>query len=1188
MKAKISRLAKGIFDKTVPDLEISTGMIEGALQTDGVLSGSFRISSLNGQEAKGVLYASTGRIRLKESSFVGRHAKIHYEIHSAGMAAGSRIKGFIWVISDGGELTLPVEIQVEDPCVMTSMGKIRNLFHFTNLVRNHYEEAGRLFVAGNFPEIFLEGDSRARAVYEGLVRSSCTDTAMEEFLIAMNKKSRVMLSLTGESAEYEEFEHSAGGSMTLNRSGWGFLPVRLEADGMFLRLQKTEYSSGDFSGSVLEIPYTVEESAVHAGENSGRIFIRTPYQELVFSVTVRRKREQPGSWRERQRARRELKEGFLQLSEHYFSFRLHRLGTESWCKRSLKLLERLGGLPEAPLFLELVKVQLLITQKKKGDAGFLLEQLENRVLRRKDRQPGLYAYYLYLRVLYTRDDRILKETLLTLQRMYEGGQDEWLVFWALLYLNEEYAQNKSLKLVELKEQYGKGARSPFLYYEACDTFNEQPALLRVLNDFELKSIWWGVQKGAITENTALWIAGLAQMEKHGKPLIYRILKGLYNSCKNATILESLLTLLIRDGRVGERYFQWYELGIQQQCNLTGLYEAFLDSMPQDYGKPIPKLAAMYFTFDSELRDEAREKLYENLLRYGQENPMVLQNHMPAIEQFALEQIEKGRVNRRLAFVYKRVVKRSQLNRETAGGYPQILVSRYIAMGERQGRLVVRHKECGGELAVPIRAGEACIPVYTEDAAILYEDLTGQRFLLEEEPVSLFHEEAFIRSCFELNPGELPLWLHICEKEGIYRTKGEGGIEVFRRILESPLLRPDYRNQLYQKIIEYYMENYDGEKLEEYLKQLTTSGMNPEERGRLVELLIARSMYREAYRELGQYGYEEISVNRLVKLCIYLLWAKEGEEDALLLELCTYVFFRGKYDETILKYLLKYYYGTTKSMLKLWQAARDFSVDTVELEERLIVQMLFCGSYVARIMEVFEDYYQKSVNQTVIRAYLAQQSREYFVNNLVVGRKMFFFIERELHEHPKEMPEICKLALLRHFSERRELTGAQIEAARRLIREFVEENRYFAFYKKFEQYMELPPRLRDKTIVEYQSATANRVEIHYMLDTGASGRKFYETRQMEKSYAAFYVMEFILFYGERLQYYIAECGPEQERLTESDTILMDRFDTADGESRYHLLNDICACVEMRDSATLRVLMQSYAEKRQLAQEGFAIL
>ena len=86
MKAKISKLSKGIFENSVPELELSVGSIEGAICTDGILSGSFLIRSLSGQEARGLLYTDAGRIVLKETSFIGKQAEIHYEIHEIGRA----------------------------------------------------------------------------------------------------------------------------------------------------------------------------------------------------------------------------------------------------------------------------------------------------------------------------------------------------------------------------------------------------------------------------------------------------------------------------------------------------------------------------------------------------------------------------------------------------------------------------------------------------------------------------------------------------------------------------------------------------------------------------------------------------------------------------------------------------------------------------------------------------------------------------------------------------------------------------------------------------------------------------------------------------------------------------------------------------------------------------------------------
>lgn len=1184
MKAKINRLSKGIFDENIPDLELSTGMIEGTVRTDGVLSGSFVIRSQNDQEARAVLYTDNSRIVLKNSSFMGRQTEIVYEIHGEGLAAGKTIRGVIWIVSDGGEISLPCEVQVEASYAMTSMGKLKNLFHFTNLVKNRYEEARRIFQKPDFAEIFLKDNPKARTVYEGLIRSSCADTAMEEFLVFVHKKSRVFLTIAEEKKEYTEFDHSLGDAITLTKSSWGYLPVDAAAEGEFLNIGKNHFSSEDFVGGMFSLDYTIEEKKIHAGWNYGAIRIFTPYQELTVEIRVKRK---SGIGEEERKQQRERKKDMVQLMGLYFDFRLRRLSTEAWCKKSFRLLERLKNDPDAPLYLEMMQIQLLLTQKKRGEAGFLLEHVEGKVLHYREQKPELYAYYLYVRALYAHESRIVRETLETVRKLYENGHDSWQILWILLYLDEECLQNKSLKLVQIKEQYAKGARSPFLYYEACAAMNEQPALIRVLNNFEQQAVWWGVRNDMLSEKTGLQIASLAQLEKRGTSLLYAILKAFYQKYENKMILESLLYLMLRDGRMEPSCFPWYEKGVWNQCDLTGLYEAYLHTMPENYEKPISRMAAMYFVFDHTLCEEDREKLYENLLRY-EENQSVLQHYLPSMEQFVQEQMEKGRMNRRLAFLYKQIGKKPLLTDKMAETGPEIWLSCLVKLDYPGERVIVLHKECLGEIQVPLQQKEAYIPVYTEDAAILYEDRKGRRFLIAEEPQPVFHEEALLRSCYEKKPEYVLLGLHICEKEGLYQTEKERVIEAYQCVAADPSIRTCYRNQLYQKIIEYYMENYDGEKLEEYLKKLDMDAMEPEERFGMEELLITRAMYEEAYRVLKHYGYEEIPVNRIMKLCVYLLWVRESAEDVFLLELCSYVFWKGKYEDTVLAYLLKYYNSTTKNMLTLWQTAKDFAADASELEERLLVQVLFSGNCVEQVEEVFADYYPKSTNQTVICAYLAQQSQEYFVHHRAVSDKIFSFVEKELYFHEKEVPDICKLALLRYYSMQEDLSPVRIKYAGLLIQQLVKENRYFGFYKKFEKYLKLPPILHDKTVLEYQSRGGQPVELHYRLDTDVSDEKVYERRQMEESYASCYSSEMILFYGEHLKYYITEGETEHACMTERDTLLMDQFDMADRESRYHLLNDICACMELQDRITLRELMQSYAEKRKLTENGFTLL
>ena len=140
----------------------------------------------------------------------------------------------------------------------------------------------------------------------------------------------------------------------------------------------------------------------------------------------------------------------------------------------------------------------------------------------------------------------------------------------------------------------------------------------------------------------------------------------------------------------------------------------------------------------------------------------------------------------------------------------------------------------------------------------------------------------------------------------------------------------------------------------------------------------RSMYEEAKEMLLRNGYEGIAEAHILKFCLFYLKTEEMKKDKFFLELCEYVYKKGKYNETILQYLLKFLEGGTKKLLELWQAARDFQVETEGLNERFITQILFTDMYVSQTEEIFNNYYHYHKNEELVRAYLGRQSYLFFL------------------------------------------------------------------------------------------------------------------------------------------------------------------------------------------------------------------
>ena len=87
-----------------------------------------------------------------------------------------------------------------------------------------------------------------------------------------------------------------------------------------------------------------------------------------------------------------------------------------------------------------------------------------------------------------------------------------------------------------------------------------------------------------------------------------------------------------------------------------------------------------------------------------------------------------------------------------------------------------------------------------------------------------------------------------------------------------------------------------------------------------------------------------------------------------MELAYFAFSNGKYDETILQYLIMFYAGTTEQLYAIWKAAGDFEVPAEQLEERLLCEILFTENHVAEGCDVFVSYYHTHPGHRLIRAF----------------------------------------------------------------------------------------------------------------------------------------------------------------------------------------------------------------------------
>ena len=461
-----------------------------------------------------------------------------------------------------------------------------------------------------------------------------------------------------------------------------------------------------------------------------------------------------------------------------------------------------------------------------------------------------------------------------------------------------------------------------------------------------------------------------------------------------------------------------------------------------------------------------------------------------------------------------------------------------------------------------------------------EDIYGNRFCEElgyyEEP--LMDIDRCVKKCTELAQGELPYILYSMQdkiREGVEDSDFPGVWTV----LKSSQVSDRFKRELAEQVILFYRKRkYEAgclTGLDHKLLSAASSRM-------LMQYLTEEHLYETAYRMAEECGYEHMDTAACVALCSYAIHTAAFEEDDFLLGFAESVFYRGTYNDVIIIYLCKYYNGATKTMAEIWKAAGAFDIDTFDLEERILSQMLYSTDYIADAEDIYESYVKGGGRELICMAYLSYFADAWLVRDMVVPEYVF----EQIYVRYKEgnlLNDACRLGLLKYFSEKEHLSDAMYQAADELLEEYTSKNCYFAFFLQFEKKLRLKYHLYDKAFVEYHTDPGRKIMIHFSLDG-----EHYEQALLNEVYDGVFVKEFILFFGESVLYYMTEQEKAEEKITESACLNCRSVPDEECHGRYEMLNDMLMHHAMGERDAQKREMKQYYGMQMVTNEVFRIL
>ena len=186
MRKTLLAMADGKFAYEQDELIISESRLEFICNSNQSIEGKFTIQSSQGTLIKGIIYTTNYRMQCTQTQFMGKKVELEYRFNSDGLSDMSTVKGDIYIETNIGEYNLPFVVSVLNEPVSSSLGAIRNMFHFTNLARADFEQAYKLFASRKFKDINMEPDERM--YYNMLSKTNMCREHLEEFLLAINKK----------------------------------------------------------------------------------------------------------------------------------------------------------------------------------------------------------------------------------------------------------------------------------------------------------------------------------------------------------------------------------------------------------------------------------------------------------------------------------------------------------------------------------------------------------------------------------------------------------------------------------------------------------------------------------------------------------------------------------------------------------------------------------------------------------------------------------------------------------------------------------------------------------------------------------------------------------------------------------------------------------------------------------------
>ena len=1167
VRARIGQIAAGRFNGTKPILAFSDETIDLSVIEGRSEAGSFVIESTNQIKICGIVYSTNPRMECLNPHFEGEKVRIRYQFNSKGLTEGDACEGKFVIVCNQIEYSLSFCARITRLYAEASTGAVKSLDDFTRLAASNWDEAYHLFYNRNFLNTIPYDNVYERLTYEGFACARPSGQNMEEFLIGVNKKKPVSISVDKSEEIFMASKEPQSGCFTITKDNWGYTEIRLRTDCEFIKLSKPVLTHDDFIGKTYLYEYIIDASAMHAGRNFGRIYIDGVYQSFTIDITAG-VRDDDGSI-SGIAVTKDIKECMVGIMELYTSFRLKRIVTGVWANETISILNHLHALMPDEHMYELMKAQAFIINRQRQEAKWILDDFKHT---NPDKKAPIWGYYLYLMTLLEREPSYIDNMTHEVELIFYENPDSVLLFWVLLFLRNQYFDDNAGKLKDIKYWVLRGCSSPYLYIEAYYLISQDPYLIKELSVFELRILSWAVKEKALTKELAGAIFEAVDLAGGFDNRVYELLTAAYEICPEAEYVGIICSYLIKGHKNDTCFHKWFELGIENKLRLTGLYESYLITMDDRQISPVPKIIQMYFSYDNKLPYRKLAVLYNNIIAAKETEPEVYHKYRKAMGRFAMDQVQLRHIDDNLAVLYEDMLELGFINEELSAAFSDIIYThKLIVFDKRIVRAIIYQNEMKEPQIVPVTDQCAYFELFSNDYVILFEDSRGYRYVksISYRLQRLMDAEKYLDRCISLSPDRPQYIVSHFKNVRDYSDFTKGDLKLFKPVFYSESFSDSYKAVMGYRILKYCQLHDYEDYVRPFLQSIDFDILQKDARKYLIDMLVSNRLYEKAYDMAMEYGIDMLAAASQVVLCENALKVQHVDDD-FMVQLAISAFKTGKYSDLVLKYLCENYTGPTDELINLWHAADKFSISSMKLDERILEQGIYTQIEPEKISDIFLEYYKRAGNDKLILAYISLVAHGYLHSGGCKADFIFDIIEKRFIGN-RTLNDACQLALLKHFAEKTDITQAELEIEDTLLKYYIYNNMYFDFFARLDYRLLEKYFIYDKAFLQYESTPGAHVVLHYSRDE--DGEEF-NSEDMVEMYDGIYVKTFVIFFGELIRYYITEEHDNSIEVKESNRLTCNNIPGDNDHSRYDLINEMIISDTLSDETTLKSNIDEY--------------